>query len=111
MVAKRPEWFFDEAGDMPEEVELHFVRPPEFAHLSQEEWADKLRAVAEEERKAAEERQRTGQRILGRKAVLRQSPYSSPKSFKALTMRGPKRTFRYLLTFKLLKIIIVFEYY
>ena len=54
MVAKRPKWFFDEDGDMPDEVELRFVRPPEFAHLSQEEWAAKLQAAVEaEERKAA----------------------------------------------------------
>jgi hypothetical protein len=84
MVVKRPKWFFDEQGDMPEEVELRFVRPPEFAHLSHDEWADKLRrAVAAEERKAAQERERTGRRVLGRKAILRQSPFSCPKSCKA----------------------------
>jgi len=81
MVVKRPKWFFDKAGDMPEEVQLRFVRPPEFAHLTHEQWADKLRtAVTKQERKAAEERQRTGRRIVGRKAILRQSPYSCPKS-------------------------------
>ena len=35
--------------------------------------------MAEHERKAAEERQRTGRRIAGRKAILRQSPYSCPQ--------------------------------
>ena len=81
VVVKRPKWFFDERGSMPEQVELCFVRPPEFAHLSQKEWADKLRAaVAEAEQKAAQERERTGKRVLGRKAILRQSPYSCPKS-------------------------------
>ena len=82
VVVKRPKWFFDENGTMPDEAELRFVRPPEFAHLSHEEWADKLRtAVTEEERKAAAERQRTGRRIVGRKAILRQSPFSCPTSY------------------------------
>jgi len=81
VVVQRPKWFFDEDGSMPEKVELHFKRPPEFAHLSQEEWADKLRAaVAEQEQKAAAERQEAGTRIVGRKAILRSSPYSCPKS-------------------------------
>jgi hypothetical protein len=80
VVAKRPKWFFDKDGELPEQVELRFERPPEFAHLSQEQWADKIRkAVAEEERKAAEERRRTGRKIVGRKAILRQSPFSCPK--------------------------------
>jgi len=82
MVATRPKRFFDEDGAMPERVRLRFARPPEFAHLTQRQWAAKLRAaVAEQERKAAHERQRTGKRVLGRKAILRQSPYSCPKSF------------------------------
>ena len=81
VVVKRPKWFFDPEGQMPEQVELHFKRPPEFAHLTQQQWADKIRAaVAEVERKAAEERQNTDRRIVGRKAILRQSPYSCPKT-------------------------------
>ena len=81
VVVERPKWFFDEDGDMPEQVELKFVRPPEFAHLSQQEWTDKIRAaVAEQERIAAEARKETGRRIVGRKAILRQSPHSSPKT-------------------------------
>jgi len=81
MVVKRPAWFFDKSGEMPDEVTLTFVRPPEFAHLSQEQWADKLRAaVAAAEQKAAAERKATGRKVLGRKAILRQSPYSCPKS-------------------------------
>ncbi len=37
VVVKRPRWFFDQNGIMPEEVELRFVRPPEFAHLTHEQ--------------------------------------------------------------------------
>ena len=38
--------------------------------------------MAAEERKAALERERTGRGVLGRKAVLRQSPFSCPNSCK-----------------------------
>jgi len=81
VVVKRPHWFFDPDGDMPEQAALRFERPPEFAHLSHEQWCDKIRAaLAEQERKAAEQRQRTGGKIVGRKAILRRSPYSCPTS-------------------------------
>ncbi|MEZ4225058.1 MAG: hypothetical protein R3B13_29160 [Polyangiaceae bacterium] len=81
VVVKRPAWFFDKSGNMPERVELHFTRPPEFAHLSSEQWVEKLRAaVTAEEERAAEERKVEGRRILGRKAIRRQSPFSSPKT-------------------------------
>ncbi|MEZ4226562.1 MAG: hypothetical protein R3B13_36785 [Polyangiaceae bacterium] len=81
VVVKRPAWFFDESGDMPEQVELHFARPPEFADLSSAQWVEKLRAaVAEEEAKAAAERQADGRRVLGRKAIRRQSPFACPKT-------------------------------
>jgi len=81
VVAKRPHWFFDKNGDMPDEVELRFARPPEFAGLSQEEWAEKISAaVSLEEKKAAELRTKTNGRIVGRKAILRQSPFSCPKT-------------------------------
>jgi len=81
VVAKRPPWFFDKNGELPDEVELSFARPPEFAHLNHGEWAEKIRtAVALEEQKAAEERSRSNGTIVGRKAILRQSPYSCPKT-------------------------------
>jgi hypothetical protein len=82
VVVKRPKWFFDDDGDMPEEVELRFVRPPEFAHLTHEQWAEQiLAAVTEEEEKAARKRLAEGKRLIGRKAIRRQSPFSCPKSF------------------------------
>lgn len=81
VVVKRPKWFFDPKGNMPEQVQLRFKRPPEFAHLSHEQWKAKiLAAVTEEQRKAAQQRQKTGGHIVGRKAILRQSPYSCPNS-------------------------------
>jgi putative transposase len=81
LVIKRPKRFFDKDGSLPEQVELRFTRPPEFAHLSQDEWATKIRTAIEAfERAKAEERRATGKRLVGRKAIRRQSPFSCPKS-------------------------------
>jgi putative transposase len=81
LVVKRPYWFFDKNGGMPDELELHFARPAEFAELSQEEWAEKIRtAVTLEEKKAAEVRSQTDGHVVGRKAILRQSPFSCPRT-------------------------------
>lgn len=81
MKAKRPTWFFDKNGKMPEEVELVLYRPPGFEGMPQKEWAALLREkIAEEERKAAAQRSAKGGRVLGRKAVRRQSPFASPLS-------------------------------
>ena len=81
MTVKRPHWFFDKTGTMPETVQLRFARPPEFAELSQEEWAERIRtAVVFEEDQAAEARRENNGRVLGRKAILRQSPFSCPRT-------------------------------
>ena len=81
VVLHRPRWFFDKDGDMPEVVELEFVRPPEWAHLTQQQWADKVRAaVTKQEEEAAAERAVKGTKVRGRKAILRQSPFSCPKT-------------------------------
>lgn len=81
LVATRPHWFFNKNGSMPERVELHFERPQEFAHLSDKQWTEKLMAaVAQEEAKAADVRKTEGRRVLGSKAVRRQSPFSHPKT-------------------------------
>lgn len=61
-----------------------------------EQWADTLRAAVEAvERKAAAERQATGRKVLGRKAVLRQSPYSCPKSCSPRRRLRPRVASRY----------------
>jgi len=81
VVVSQPRWFFDSDGDMPDEVELRFARPSEFAELSEDEWREKIgAAVALQEKKAAQERTRTNGRIAGRKAILHQSPFSCPRT-------------------------------
>lgn len=78
---KRPKKFFRRDGSMPDEVELRFVPPPGFAHLEHEAWAKLLRdRVKAVEMQAADERRKKGSRVAGRKAVLRRSPYSCPKT-------------------------------
>ncbi len=85
--ATRPPHFFAEDGTMPEEVTLELTVPPEFGDRS--DFLDELhaRVTAIEAAKAAE-RARTGRRVLGRYAVLRQSWRDSP------TSREPRRNLR-----------------
>jgi REP element-mobilizing transposase RayT len=87
LVAKRPWWFFNQGSRLPERVSLRFVRPPGFEDLSEELWRQRLSdAIAKREQEAARLRRQSGRRLLGRKAVRRQSPYSAPKSM------TPRRT-------------------
>ncbi len=81
MVVRRPRKFFNPNGHMPTEVTLYFARLPGFEHLSEKQWRKKiLKAVTAEEHKAAEVRARTGRKLLGRKAVRRQSAFSYPET-------------------------------
>jgi hypothetical protein len=85
--ATRPKHFFAEDGTMPEEVTLHVVIPPELG--DRDEIVAEIQArVAVVERTQAERRARTGERVLGRYAVLRQSWRDSP------TGREPRRGLR-----------------
>lgn len=78
---KRPKKFFRKNGKMAAEVELRFVPPPGWAHLEQDQWAKLLRGrVQAVESEMAAKRRRDGSRIAGRKAVLRRSPFSCPKT-------------------------------
>ena len=78
--ATRPTHFFrKEGGTMPEKVELPLVIPPELG--AREEVIATLRVRVEAiERAAAEERRRTGARVLGRRCILEQKWEGSPES-------------------------------
>lgn len=85
--ARRPRQFFRADGPMPDEVTLDLVIPPELGD------ADEVRRVirervAEVERRVAVERAERGAKVLGRRAVLRQSWRDSP------TSREPRRDLR-----------------
>ena len=56
-------------------------RQSQFLETSDKQWTEKLMAaVAQEEAKAADVRKTEGRRVLGSKAVRRQSPFSHPKT-------------------------------
>ncbi len=85
--AKRPRHFFRNPGPMPEIVELTLTIPPELGPAD-DVIAEVRAGVEAVERRAAEERQRTGKRVLGRRRVLEQSWKDSPASVE------PRRTLR-----------------
>lgn len=85
--ATRPKHFFAEDGTMPETVTLHLTIPPELGD-KEKILAEVQARVAEVEREEARKRTRSGQRVLGRYAVLRQSWRASP------TSREPRRGLR-----------------
>ena len=87
MRADRPWHFFRRNGAMPEAVELRLTIPPELG--PEAEVREELRQrVAAAEASIAAERARTGQRVYGRRAVLRQSWQDHPKSIE------PRRNLR-----------------
>jgi hypothetical protein len=85
--ATRPLHFFRADGPMPDAVELALTLPAELgpAEAVLGELRDRVRAV---ELERAAERQRTGGRVLGRRAVLAQSWRDRPTSLE------PRRNLR-----------------
>lgn len=77
--ASRPRHFFRDEGPMPETVELRLTIPPELGPAD-EVIAEVRAGVEAVERQVAEERKRTGARVLGRKHILAQSWKDSPTS-------------------------------
>ena len=85
--ATRPAHFFASDGTMPAEVTLELTIPHELG--DREALLAEVRArVAAVEAEAAQRRARTGKRVLGRYAILRQSWRESP------TSREPRRNLR-----------------
>ena len=81
MELRRPGWFFDEKGPMPERVTMRYEVPPAFAGMSREGWAKLVRTeVRKRERAAARERKELGLEVLGRRKVMRQSAFEAPKT-------------------------------
>jgi len=85
--ATRPKKFFAEDGTMPAEVTLHLKVPPELGNR-EEILAEVRRRVAAFEETEALRRAKSGRKVLGRYAVLRQSWRDSP------TSREPRRGLR-----------------
>jgi len=81
LVAKRPKHFFRDDGDMPETVVLKLTRPPGFEKMTDDDFAAEIKKqVTAVEQTMAEERQKTGIQVLGRKRILEQDWRASPDS-------------------------------
>jgi putative transposase len=85
--AERPRHFFRREGTMPEAVEMRLTIPPELGPEAEilEDLRDRVAAAVAS---IAAERQRTGQRVVGRRAVLRQAWWARPPSLE------PRRNLR-----------------
>jgi putative transposase len=76
-----PDGFFDDDGELPENLVLHFVRPWIFAALDDVGLQRRLaERVAELVNCIRNDRKLRGQTFVGRNAVLRQSCSASPKT-------------------------------
>lgn len=87
MKVRRPRHFFSEEGAMPEEALLRVGLPDHFEG-KETLLAELRRRIAEVEQQHEQERQVSGRRLVGRRAVLRQSWRDSPSS------REPRRNLR-----------------
>jgi hypothetical protein len=88
---KRPEWFFDERGQMPEEVKLTLVRPPIFPKLDDDALYDLLvTEVRARELELQRELRGKGQRFMGLRKLGGQPWNRAPKSFEERFTITPK---------------------
>jgi REP element-mobilizing transposase RayT len=88
---KRPDWFFDKQGNMPQTATLTLVRPPIFSRVSDDQVYDiLLEAVRTQEEKFHDEFRRTGRRFMGREKLLRQRWNRSPQSFEERFTVAPR---------------------
>jgi hypothetical protein len=86
LVARRPVRFFRADGLMPAQVQIECKMPRILDRISSEEYEERIRAgIKNVELLASAERSRTGRKVLGRQAVLAQSPFDRPNS------REPRR--------------------
>ena len=78
---RRPKWFFDASGEMPDEVSLTLVRPPIFPELDDDALFEKLAvAVREKERELQAKWRRLGRQFLGLRKLARQDPNQAARS-------------------------------
>jgi putative transposase len=88
---KRPRSFFRMDGDMPETLELTYHKPDLFEHLDDDTYRDWVARMVET-REALRRRQReeSGRKVLGRRAVLAQKHDDSPSSYEAPFQPNPR---------------------
>ncbi|HVI00340.1 MAG TPA: hypothetical protein VM869_16600 [Enhygromyxa sp.] len=79
---KRPDWFFDDDGQMPDAVSLTLVRPPIFRELDDDAMYDLLVAqVRAHEIECQREIRGKNRRFMGLRKLARQPSNVAPKSF------------------------------
>jgi len=88
---KRPDWFFDERGQMPEQVTITLVRPPIFRELDADALYDLLMtSVRAKELEIQRERREKGLRFLGLRKLAKQRWNCVPQSFEERFKVAPK---------------------
>ena len=88
---KRPDWFYDESGDMPEEASLTLVRPSIFPELDDDALYDKVMAeVRKLELEIQEGMRKQGRRFIGQRKLARQRWNRAPQSFEERFKVTPK---------------------
>ena len=79
---RRPDWFFDESGHMPETAELILVRPRVLEDLDDDDLYERLTAgIREAERAVQAELRANGRRFMGLRKLAKQGWRQVPKSF------------------------------
>lgn len=88
---KRPPLFFRKDGDMPKTLELTYHKPDLFEHLDDDTYRAWIARMLET-REALRRRQReeSGRKVLGRRAVLAQHHEGSPSSDEAPFAPNPR---------------------
>ncbi len=88
---KRPKWFFNENGDMPEKATLTLARPPIFPGLDDEQLYWKLMdAVRTRELKFQQEMREQGRRFMGLRKLAKQRWNRAATSFRERFKVTPK---------------------
>jgi putative transposase len=88
---KRPSWFFDERGEMPDMVSLTLARPPIFSELDDDALYGKLVAdVRAREIEIQRELGEKGRRFMGLKKLTKQHWNQVPRSFEERFTITPK---------------------
>jgi hypothetical protein len=87
--AERPRHFFRKGGRMPQQVAMHLGFPADLGDPAC--LAAELEAMVRRiESDAADERRRTGRKVLGRAAVLKQAWNSAPTTFEPRRVLSPR---------------------
>jgi putative transposase len=90
-IFKRPAWFFDQSGEMPEEVALTLVRPPLFPKLDNDElYRVLMTEVRARELAIQRELREKGRRFMGLRKLARQHWNRAPQTFDERFTVAPK---------------------